>query len=146
MPKQSKPRSRKPGSGLAFNHAMVYVRKVAPALHFYVDLLGFKLIEQFEGDGSPVYARLRSPRGRSTLALHQLEPGQTLPGRDSVRLYFEVKNVEDVCRRLASQGVKFLQEPKVMPWGWKHSYLNDPDGHELSLYWAGAKRLRKTIH
>jgi hypothetical protein len=30
-----------------------------------------------------------------------------------------------------------------MPWGWKHAYLDDPDGHELSLYWAGKKRLQK---
>jgi hypothetical protein len=31
-----------------------------------------------------------------------------------------------------------------MPWGWTHAYLNDPDGHEVSLYWAGVKRLRKS--
>jgi len=34
--------------------------------------------------------------------------------------------------------------PKRMPWGWDHAYLDDPDGHEVSLYWAGTKRLRKT--
>jgi hypothetical protein len=28
--------------------------------------------------------------------------------------------------------------------GWKHAYLDDPDGHEVSLYWAGAKRLKKS--
>jgi len=38
---------------------MVYVRDLAPALRFYADVLGFKVIEQF-GAG---YARLRSPRG-----------------------------------------------------------------------------------
>jgi hypothetical protein len=27
----------------------------------------------------------------------------------------------------------------MMPWGWRHAYLNDPDGHEISLYWAGEK-------
>jgi hypothetical protein len=26
--------------------------------------------------------------------------------------------------------------PEVMPWGWKHAYLDDPDGHEVSLDWA----------
>jgi hypothetical protein len=31
-----------------------------------------------------------------------------------------------------------------MPWGWEHAYLNDPDGHEVSLYWAGDKRFRKS--
>lgn len=126
-------------ASLTFNHAMVYVREVAPALHFYTDLLGLKLIEQFPG-----YARLRSPRGLSTLALHELMPGQTLAEADGIRLYFEVKDLKRVCEKLAAAGVRFVQEPKMMPWGWTHAYLKDPDGHELSLYWAGAKRLRKT--
>ena len=33
----------------------------------------------------------------------------------------------------------------MMPWGWRHAYLNDPDGHEISLYWAGENRMQKTI-
>ena len=32
-----------------------------------------------------------------------------------------------------------------MPWGWRHAYLNDPDGHEISLYWAGENRMKKTV-
>jgi hypothetical protein len=36
------------------------------------------------------------------------------------------------------------QQPKKMPWGWTHAYLNDPDGHEVSLYSAGQKRLKRT--
>jgi hypothetical protein len=30
--------------------------------------------------------------------------------------------------------------PQDMPWGWRHAYLKDPDGHPLSLYRAGASR------
>jgi catechol 2,3-dioxygenase-like lactoylglutathione lyase family enzyme len=143
MPRQRQKAARSK-SGLTFNHAMVYVHDVARALPFYRDLLGFKVIEQFRGSGSPVYARLRSPSGRTTLALHQLDPGQALHQNGGIRLYFEVKNLEKFCRKLAAAGVRFLQPPKVMPWGWKHAYLRDPDGHELSLYWAGQKRFRKT--
>jgi hypothetical protein len=28
--------------------------------------------------------------------------------------------------------------------GWTHAYLNDPDGHEVSLYSAGQKRLKRS--
>ena len=35
--------------------------------------------------------------------------------------------------------------PRMMPWGWRHAYLNDPDGHEISLYWAGENRRKKTV-
>jgi len=130
---------------LSFNHAMVYVRQVDPALHFYVDRLGFKLIERFEHKGCALYARLRSPLGNTSLALHVLEPGQTLPETEGVRLYLEVKNLDAFCKKLEASGVKFLQAPKLMPWGWRHAYLKDPDGHELSLYYAGAKRFQKSI-
>jgi hypothetical protein len=56
----------------------------------------------FQFGSHPVYARLQSLAGTTTIA----------------------------------------QLPKAMPWGWTHAYLNDPDGHEVSLYSAGAKRLR----
>jgi catechol 2,3-dioxygenase-like lactoylglutathione lyase family enzyme len=130
--------------GLDFNHAMIYTRDVARSLQFYADLLGFKKIETFEWQGRPVYARLKSGSGQGTIALHQLEPGKSLSEFGGVRLYFEVKELEKFCKRLEAAGVAIKQQPKKMPWGWTHAYLDDPDGHEVSLYWAGAKRFRKT--
>ena len=52
------------------------------------------------------------------------------------------------CRVLSSAGRwgvggVLSKQPAQMPWGWKHAYLNDPDGHNVSLYWAGAKGLKK---
>jgi lactoylglutathione lyase len=121
---------------------MIYVRDVASAQHFYQDLLGLKTIDVFQFGSHPVYARLRSPIGTTSIALHQVEPGLDLPGFDSIRLYFEVKDLDALCKSLQAEGVEIKQLPKPMPWGWTHAYLNDPDGHEVSLYWAGAKRLR----
>ncbi len=125
-----------PAMKLDFNHAMVYVSDVAQAKRFYADLLGFRVIEEAEG----FYARLRSPGSTTTLALHKREPGVS-----GMRLYFEVPRLDDFCAQLAKQGVKFDKVPEDMPWGWRHAYLRDPDGHEISLYLAGAKRLRSSI-
>jgi catechol 2,3-dioxygenase-like lactoylglutathione lyase family enzyme len=136
MPKPASP-------GLDFNHALIYTRDVAASLHFYSDLLGFKLIDWMEWEARPVYARLRAPRGTSTIALHLLERGQTLPEFGAIRLYFEIKDLEKFCKHLETAGVALKQKPKLMPWGWKHAYVDDPDGHEVSLYWAGAKRFQK---
>jgi catechol 2,3-dioxygenase-like lactoylglutathione lyase family enzyme len=126
------------GPALEFNHAMIYVREVPRALDFYAGKLGFRVIEQF-GAG---YARLRSPAGNTTIALHQL--GEDVHSADApgIRLYFEAKNLDAFCRRLATAGVHIKKMPQQMPWGWRHAYLDDPDGHEISLYWAGTKRLR----
>ena len=129
--------------GLDFNHAMIYTKDVDLALGFYRDLLGLKLIEEFRGGPKIVYARLKAPTGTGTIALHLLEPGKSLAAA-GVRLYFEIRNLGTFCKKLEAAGAKFSKPPAIMPWGWMHAYINDPDGHEVSLYWAGAKRLKKT--
>ena len=129
---------------LTFNHAMVYVKDVERGLGFYRDLLGFKLIEDFRYENKPVYARLRSPGGDGTIALHQAGPEDSVSS-DGVRLYFEVRELDEFCRKLQQKNFYITKLPRMMPWGWRHAYLNDPDGHEISLYWAGENRMKKTI-
>jgi catechol 2,3-dioxygenase-like lactoylglutathione lyase family enzyme len=132
------------GDKLTFNHAMIYAKDVQRALGFYRDLLGFKLVDEFRYEGQPVYARLRAPGGDGTVALHLAGPGTPLAS-DGVRLYFEIRALDDFCRKLQSKGFYITQMPRMMPWGWRHAYLNDPDGHEISLYWAGENRMKKTV-
>ncbi len=132
------------GDKLTFNHAMIYVKDVARATDFYRDWLGFKLIEDFRHEGKSVYARLRAPGGDGTIALHQSGPGASVAS-DGVRLYFEIRELDAFCRKLQQRGFYLTQLPQMMPWGWRHAYLNDPDGHEISLYWAGENRMRKTV-
>ena len=121
---------------------MIYSQDLDKSLPFYRDLLGLTVLQEFRGGPKPVYARLQSPGSDSTIALHLLEPGQQLhPG--AIRLYFEIENLEAFCQSLIAKGAQFTKPPAVMPWGWTHAYLNDPDGHEVSLYWAGGQRLAK---
>jgi len=127
---------------LEFNHAMIYTTKLPRALKFYRDALGFEVVDSYPG----AYARLKSPGGRTTIALHVVDRGQEMDAKtEGVRLYFEVQGLDAFCKALRAKGVKLAQMPKVMPWGWKHAYLRDPDGHEISLYWAGKARFRKTV-
>jgi catechol 2,3-dioxygenase-like lactoylglutathione lyase family enzyme len=126
-------------TGIDFNHVIVYVSDVKRSIKFYRGLLGFKLIEAYGG-----YARLQSTRGRSTIALHEARGSEPPSKGRRVVMYFEVKDLHDACVSLGRKGVKFSQMPKMMPWRWTHAYLEDPDGHEISLYWAGKKRFEKT--
>ena len=132
------------GEKLTFNHAMLYVKDVERGMRFYHDMLGFKLIEDFRYEGIPVYARLRAPGGDGTIALHQAGPGVSVAS-DGVRLYFEIRDLDGFCHKLQQKGFYITQLPRMMPWGWRHAYLNDPDGHEISLYWAGENRMQKTV-
>jgi len=132
------------GDKLTFNHAMIYVKDVERSLGFYRDLLGFKMIEDFQHDGKSVYARLRAPGGDGTIALHQAGPNDSIAS-NGVRLYFEIRELEQFCRKLQQKNFYITKLPRLMPWGWHHAYLNDPDGHEISLYWAGENRMKKTM-
>jgi len=143
MPAKKQSKRARAASALTFNHAMVYSKDVASSLRFYADHLGFKLIETYQHEGRIVYARLKSSAGNTTIALHHVAPGEELH-TGGVRLYFEVKDLDHFCERLESSGLQFSEKPKQMPWGWRQAYLNDPDGHEVSLYWAGPKRFHVT--
>lgn len=126
---------------IEFNHVMIYTANYSRAAAFYRNVLGFEPVEEYPDD----YGRFRTPGGRTTFALHALEPGRKMdPRREGLRLYFEVRELDAFCERLATKGVEFDKMPEDMPWGWRHAYLRDPDGHQISLYWAGVKRLRKT--
>ena len=136
--------SAESGEKLTFNHAMIYSRDVARALEFYRGLLGFKVVDEFLHDGILLYARLRAAGGDGTIALHLAGPGIPVSS-DGVRLYFEIRELDDFCRKLRAKGLYLPSAPKLMPWGWRHVYINDPDGHEISLYWAGEMRMQKTV-
>src|ERR1700730_390516 len=124
MPERKSRPTNNQNPTVSFNHAMIYGRDVGRALHFYQDLLGLKTIDMFQYGSRPVYARLQSPAGSTTIALHQVERGQELPPFDSIRLYFEVKELDALCKTLQAEGVEITQLPKPMPWGWTHAYLN----------------------
>jgi len=94
-------RSDAGGTGVPLAHHRVvegepiYVKDVERGLRFYRDLMGFKLIEAFRYQGTPVYARLRAPGGDGTIALHQAGPGVSVSS-DGVRLYFEVRDLDEL--------------------------------------------------
>ena len=71
-------------------------------------------------------------------------PGTPLAS-EGVRLYFEIRELDDFCRKLQAKHFCVTQMPRLMPWGWRHAYLNDPDSHEINLYWAGENRMKKTV-
>src|SRR5271169_1900886 len=92
--------TRKPAPGtVALNHAMIYSADLEASLRFYTEALGLKPLELM----MPFYARLRSPKGSSTIALHKLEPGGDLTSK-GVRLYFETPQLTGAVKRVEKAG------------------------------------------
>jgi catechol 2,3-dioxygenase-like lactoylglutathione lyase family enzyme len=140
-PARTPSKKKAAAGGVDFNHAMIYVTDIQQSLAFYRDALDFKVVDTYPG----AYARLISPRGTSSIALHLVGKRATFDAKtEGMRLYFEVPRLDAYCKALEKKGIDIDEQPKDMPWGWRHAYLRDPDGHEISLYWAGKKRFEAT--
>jgi catechol 2,3-dioxygenase-like lactoylglutathione lyase family enzyme len=95
------------------------------AIRFFVDGLGFELIEDspsFTNDGRPKrWVRVKPPGAETALLLAQADGdqraavGAQYAGR--VGLFLRVDDFEAMRRRMLDHGVQFLTEPRDEPYG-----------------------------
>lgn len=102
------------------------------SVEFY-QKLGLRLIV----DSMPRYVRFEFPDGDSTLSLHETKDSLN---NSSIVLYFECENLDAEVERLKSLGLKFESEPEDKRWLWRESYLKDPNGNVICLFYAGENR------
>ncbi|MET0753921.1 MAG: VOC family protein [Pyrinomonadaceae bacterium] len=114
------------------NQVTIYTNKSTETVEFY-QKLGLKLIV----DSLPRYARLACPDGESTLSVHTTEDA---PEQSNIVLYFECEDLDEKVAELEKLGLKFEQEPQDQTWLWRESYLKDPAGNKICLFYAGENR------
>jgi catechol 2,3-dioxygenase-like lactoylglutathione lyase family enzyme len=106
---------------------MLGVRDLAPALEFYKNKLGLKVIME-----EPSLALLQCgtvmlglSRGHVNLAAHVA---------GATEVVFGVENVRAAHKALTAQGIAFMSEPRqATPTDWV-AHFKDPDGHLLSVF------------
>lgn len=86
----------------------------------------------------PEYARFECPDGGSTFSLHRVDGPAAA---HELVVYFECENLDEVCARLAHEGLSFESGPTDQPWLWREARLRDPDGNPVCLFFAGTNRL-----
>lgn len=84
------------------------------------------------------YARFVCPDGKSTCSIHTVEK---LPTGTGIVIYFECDDLDERVKNLIQQGLKFEELPNDKSWLWRESYLFDPSGNKIILYYAGENRL-----
>lgn len=117
------------------SHMYATVTDLAAARAFWTDLIGLELL--IDGDE---YLRLGGPDGYS-MGMERAEDGDA----PEVEIVVRVPDVDAAYQRLVSSGVDCGGPPQDMPWGARHIWLRDPDGHLISIYSASdddAKRPR----
>jgi catechol 2,3-dioxygenase-like lactoylglutathione lyase family enzyme len=106
---------------------MLGVRDLAPALVFYKDKLGLKVIMQEPSlallQGGTVMLGLS--RGHVNLAAHVA---------GATEVVFGVDNVRATHKAMIAQGITFMSEPsQATATDWV-AHFKDPDGHLLSIF------------
>ena len=107
-----------------FDHMALPVSNVAKSRDWYVKNLDFKV--EFENQG---ITAIQDSAG-FTIFLAKTTKG--LAG-EKVTLTIQVKSVDRKHKELASMGVKFVNPPQNLFWGYG-AELRDPDGYMINLW------------
>lgn len=113
------------------NQITVFSTDVPASVEFY-QKLGLRLIV----DSAPRYVRFECPDGDATLSVNHT----ATPAASETIIYFECENLDAEVERLKRAGLKFESEPTDQPWLWRQSYLRDPGGNRVCLFYAGENR------
>ena len=105
---------------------------VEKATAFYTTL-GLKLIV----NALPRYVRLECPDGDATLSIHKVDK---LPKSNGITIYFEDENLDTLVSQLKQKGITFISNPEDKTYLWREAHLEDPDGNQIILFYAGKNR------
>lgn len=110
------------------------VNDITKSLHFYVDGLGFEIVDKSEVDGVLRFAMLKA--GNVMLGVGQDDFAK---GRDRVKgvgARFWIQTAQDLVSladRAKAAGVKLDADPAPLPWGPMAFALVDPDGFLITI-------------
>lgn len=108
-------------------HVAIVVDDYDPAIEFFVDVLGFELVEDSpaltsEGQQPKRWVVVRPPGARTGILLARADGeeqarvvGRQFAGR--VGLFLRVDDFDAVHQRLLAGGVEFVREPRSEPYG-----------------------------
>ncbi|MBB3913123.1 VOC family protein [Rhizobium fabae] len=111
---------------MPLNRLLIYAKNVEETARFYEKHFGFKAIG-LPGDR---IVELASQDGGANIMLHQAAKGQR-SGQSTVKLVFDVEDVEGFCRRCAENGLEFGAIHKAD--GYMFANAKDPCQNSISV-------------
>jgi catechol 2,3-dioxygenase-like lactoylglutathione lyase family enzyme len=107
-----------------FDHMSLPVTDVRKSRDWYVKILGFKV--EFERGG------VTAIQDSAGFTIFLYAAAKKLAGAKCT-LTIQVKSVDRMHKELAALGVKFVNAPKRLPWGYGAELL-DPDRYMINLW------------
>ena len=125
---------------------LLQVFDMPTAIHFYRDVLGFKVSATSEPGDTCNWALLKLNGAElmlNTAYESDHRPAAPDPARIGAHgdtcLYFGREDLNTAYKHLREHGVE-AKEPKVAWYGMKQLYLNDPDGYGLCFQWPATQQ------
>ena len=111
---------------------------LAKSLHFYVDGLGFEVVDKNEVEGKLVFAMLKSGSALLGIGQDDFAKGRERVKGVGLRMWYNTKeDVTSVSARVKYAGIKLDNEPEKLPWGPMGFALTDPDGFLITIVQDG---------
>lgn len=127
---------------MEIDYIALFVSDVARSLVFYRDGLGFRFEKPAKPDSAEGYS------GRLKIGLYDRtwlpklfgDRGKQIISGNPFLLSMTVDNLDrvyqELCDRQANISVDIISPPRIMPWGQKILFLNDPDGNLVEIVQA----------
>jgi catechol 2,3-dioxygenase-like lactoylglutathione lyase family enzyme len=118
--------------GIRFRHSIALVRDMEESKHFYRDVLGLAIVQDFE---TFVLFQNDFAIHRADLFYEYINKpyhGEKM-GHDNVDFYLTTTDLDNVRDKLKDNQVMFIHDIKQMAWGEKVIRVYDPDGHILEI-------------
>jgi uncharacterized glyoxalase superfamily protein PhnB len=107
---------------------------IQQSIRFYVDGLGFEVVDRNEVDGVLRFAMLRSGGAMFGIGQDDFAKGKDRPKGVAVRFYYSTReDVVSVANRIKAAGFKLDNEPAPLPWGPMGFSVTDPDGFAMTI-------------
>lgn len=106
---------------------------VDASLRFYVEGLGFEVVDRMEEDGKLFGAMLAAGNARLSISQDDFAKGRDRVKGVGMRLYLETaQDLETLARHARAAGIS-PEGPVKLPWGPLAITATDPDGFKVTI-------------
>jgi lactoylglutathione lyase len=129
---------------MEIDYIALFVVDVARSLVFYRDMLGFRFEKPNKPDSAEGYSgklkiglydrcwlpQLFGDRGKQMISGNPFLLSMTVDNLDQI--------YQELCDRQVNMPIDIISPPRIMPWGQKILFLNDPDGNLVEIVQASS--------
>ena len=115
-------------------HTRYRVNHLEETVKFYTQALGLEVVERHKSPRGSELVFLKAPESEELIELcHYPASGPVQVQPDLTHLAFEVDDLGEFARHLATLGLKYSDGPTLRPDGSGFAFIDAPEGYEIEL-------------